>query len=70
MQLGIFAKTFIRGSFEEVFDAVRDNGLNQVQFNMACTGLETLPDYIDTSLVDSIRKESINRGVDIARLLF
>ncbi len=68
MQLGIFAKTFIRGSFEEVFDAVRDNGLNQVQFNMACTGLETLPDYIDTSLVDSIRKESINRGVDIAAI--
>lgn len=68
MKLGIFAKTFTRGNFEEVFDAVKNNGLYQMQFNMTCAGMPTLPDYIDTGLADRIRNESINRRLTIAAI--
>lgn len=68
MQLGIFAKTFVRGSFEEVFDAAKENGLQQIQFNMTCAGLPTLPEYIDPGLADKIREESEKRGLGIAAI--
>jgi sugar phosphate isomerase/epimerase len=68
MRLGIFAKTFARRNFEEVFDAIKNNGLSQMQFNMVCAGLPTLPDYIDANLADRIRKESLNRGLNIAAI--
>lgn len=68
MRLGIFSKTFTRGNFEEVFDAVKNNGLYQMQFNMTCAGMPTLPDYIDTGLADRIRNESINRRLTIAAI--
>jgi len=46
MQLGIFAKTFVRPSLEATLDAVASHGLSCVQFNMACVGLPTLPEAI------------------------
>ena len=51
MQLGIFAKTFPRPTLEETLDAVAAHGLTQVQFNMSCMGLATLPDRLDEGLV-------------------
>jgi sugar phosphate isomerase/epimerase len=66
MQLGIFAKTFTRPRLEEVFDAVREHGLDCVQFNMACAGLPTLPDDVPPSLVSRIREASMSRGIEIA----
>ena len=36
MELGIFAKIFVRPSLEAVLDEVKTYGLNCVQFNMAC----------------------------------
>ena len=60
MRLGIFAKTFSRPTVEGVFDAVREHGLNCVQFNMACAGLPSLPDHIapsrDCSLFGKVRE--------------
>ena len=44
MQLGIFAKTFTRPTFEESLDAVVEHGLKQVQFNLSTAGLPTLPE--------------------------
>jgi len=68
MQIGIFAKTFNRPNVEDVFDAIMSNGLNQTQFNMACAGLESVPNYIDPSLADRIRAASDKNGVTIAAL--
>ncbi len=66
MRLGIFAKTFSRPTVEGVFDAVREHGLDCVQFNMVCAGLPSLPDYIAPSLITRIREASISRGIEIA----
>jgi len=68
MQLGIFAKTFNRPTVEDVFDAIKNNGLNQTQFNMACAGLESVPNYIDPSLADRIRAASDKYEVTITAL--
>jgi sugar phosphate isomerase/epimerase len=66
MQLGIFAKTFVRPTLEATLDAVRDHGLECVQFNMACAGLPPLPDQISVVLADRIREELVMRGLTMA----
>lgn len=66
MQLGIFARTFPRPTLEETFNAVVEHGLRCVQFNMACAGLSSLPDRIESDVVGRIRKEAATRGINIA----
>jgi sugar phosphate isomerase/epimerase len=66
MQLGIFARTFPRPTLEETFNAVVEHGLRCVQFNMACAGLSSLPDHIESGVVDRIRQESATREIGIA----
>jgi sugar phosphate isomerase/epimerase len=66
MEIGIFAKTFARRRLEWTLDAVRAHGLRCVQFNMACTGLPPMPDRIDPSLCDRIRKALAARGLRMA----
>jgi sugar phosphate isomerase/epimerase len=63
MDLGIFARTFVRPTLEGVLDAVVDHGLNQVQFNLACADLPSMPDHIDTSLADLVAREMELRGL-------
>jgi len=41
MQLGIFARTFVRPSLEETLDAVKSYGLDFLQFNFSCDGQPT-----------------------------
>ena len=60
MRLGIFAKIFARSTLEGIFDAVREHGLDCVQFNLACAGLPTLPAEIAPSLITHIREAQVN----------
>lgn len=66
MQIGIFAKTFARPTFEAVFDAVKAHGIACVQFNMACCGLPSMPEAIDPALAQSVREAARSRGIEIA----
>ena len=66
MRIGIFAKTFDRPSLEQILDAVKAQGLECVQFNMACAGLPSLPDRIEPKLADRIRTEMTRRGITMA----
>ncbi|MBI4585580.1 MAG: sugar phosphate isomerase/epimerase, partial [Planctomycetes bacterium] len=66
MRIGIMAKTFARPSLEEVLEAVKARGLDAVQFNMTCAGLPPIPDQIDGSLSDRIRRELERRGIAMA----
>ena len=63
MQLGIFAKTFVRPTLAAVLDAVKAHGLDYVQFNMACAGLPSMPDRIDPKLCDGIHQEMLARNL-------
>jgi sugar phosphate isomerase/epimerase len=66
MQIGIFAKTFVRPTLEATLDAVIAHDLHCVQFNMACAGLASLPDDIDGATCDRIRSAMNVRGLTIA----
>ena len=68
MHLGIFAKTFPRPTLEETLDAVASQPLTQVQFNMSCAGLPTLPDRIDEDLCVWIARLFKERGMTMAAI--
>ena len=68
MNVGIFAKTFVRPSLEATLDAVRAHDLDCVQFNLACAGLPTLPDQVDQTVIDRIRAAADARGIQLAAI--
>jgi sugar phosphate isomerase/epimerase len=63
MQLGIFAKTFSRPTFEESLDAVVDQGLKRVQFNLSSAGLPTLPETMNPDRCIMIARAFQERGL-------
>jgi sugar phosphate isomerase/epimerase len=68
MQLGIFAKTFPGSDAASVLGAARDAGYATVQFNMACAGLPSLPDRLDSATIEGIRAARAATGVAIAAI--
>lgn len=66
MHAGIFAKTFARGSVEEVLAAVASHGIRSVQFNMACAGTPSMPDAIDFALAQRIAGACSANGIEMA----
>ena len=68
IQLGIFARTFVRPNLDETLDAVKAHGLDCVQFNLSCVGLPTLPDRIDSKFVDLIRTGMTDRSITMAAI--
>lgn len=66
IHLGIFAKTFPRPTFEAVLDEVAALQLRCVQFNFACVGLPTLPETIESSLLERVHAAAARLGIEIA----
>lgn len=65
MHPGIFAKTFARGTVEEVCEAVAAHGIHNVQFNMACAGVPSMPDVIDEDLAARIARACEQHGIEM-----
>jgi sugar phosphate isomerase/epimerase len=68
MQIGIFARTFVRPTLRETLETIKAHQLDCVQFNMACAGLPTLPGRIDPALADHVRGEMARRGITMAAI--
>jgi sugar phosphate isomerase/epimerase len=66
MQIGIFAKTFIRPTLDAILDAVAAHGIGCVQFNLACAGLPSMPDQLDPAFAAGIRSALAARGISMA----
>jgi sugar phosphate isomerase/epimerase len=66
MQLGIFAKTFAGNEPATVLSAAREAGFACVQYNMACSGLPSLPDDIAPSVALAVRLAAEKTGAAIA----
>ena len=66
MTIGIFAKTFVRSSLEVTLDAVNENHVSTIQFNMSCAGLSSMPDFIDPVIAEKIYHETHIRNIEIA----
>jgi sugar phosphate isomerase/epimerase len=68
VRLGIFAKTFAGNSPGEVLPAAAAAGFSAVQYNMACSGLPSMPDDIPTALAQNVGESAAKSGLSIAAL--
>ena len=66
MRLGIFAKTFPGSDPRTVLSAARRAGFAAVQYNMACSGLPSMPDDIPAEAAAAIAAAARGEGVAIA----
>jgi sugar phosphate isomerase/epimerase len=68
VQIGIFAKTFVRPNLAATLDAVAAHGIKAVQFNLSCAGLPTLPDALDDATCAAIRRAHAERGLTMVAI--
>ena len=68
MRAGIFAKTFAGSTPLEVLSAAADCGYASVQYNMACSGIGSLPEAIAPEIAEAVRTASAATGVEIAAI--
>jgi len=68
MELGIFSKTFVRSSINNVLNAVKEHQYTCVQFNMASAGLPSMPDSMPEDLPAEIRRSMSEHGLKMAAL--
>lgn len=66
MEIGIFARTFTDSTLDGVLDKIVDHDLRSVHFNLKCAGVESLPEVIDDTLVQSIRAAFAQRRLVMA----
>ena len=66
MKLGIFAKTFEGTDSALVFAAVKAAGFGVVQYNMACSGLASMPDEISPYIATAVNHAAKQNGIEIA----
>lgn len=71
MKLGIFTKTFQRPTLDAKLEAVTAHGMSEVQFNLSCAGLPSLPDdpdQLDAATCAVIRDAFARHGVTMAAI--
>jgi sugar phosphate isomerase/epimerase len=66
IEVGIFAKTFPGTDPFAVFAAARGAGYRVVQYNMACSGLPSMPDAISSETAEAVAAAANEAGVSIA----
>ncbi len=65
MRLGVFAKTFGGTSPSSVLSAARRAGFEAVQYNLACSGLGSLPQRIPDSATEAVHLAAVEAGVEV-----
>jgi sugar phosphate isomerase/epimerase len=68
MHIGVFAKTFAGNTPRQVLQAVKNAGFEAAQYNMACSGLASLPDEITPQVIEDIRNAASETGIRIPAL--
>ncbi|MBG1233150.1 sugar phosphate isomerase/epimerase family protein [Aestuariivirga litoralis] len=66
MRLGIFAKTFTGDNPLAVMRAAANAGYSCVQYNMACSGLGSLPEFVSDAAARMVAQGSVETGVAVA----
>ncbi len=62
MEIGVFSRTF-QGNVEQVFGAIRSQGLRRTHFNLLSAGMETMPDHVDEEAAETVRRRAAEQGV-------
>lgn len=62
MQIGVFAKTFPGNDADTVLRQAAEAGYEGVQYNMACSGLASMPDDIPPAAAQAVSAAATKRG--------
>lgn len=65
MRLGIFAKTFPGSDPAPVLSAVKAAGFSAAQYNMACSGLDAMPEHIAPAAALAVAEAARQSGIEI-----
>lgn len=65
MQLGIFAKTFPGNDPATALAAVAEAGFDAAHYNMACSGLPSMPDAIPENTAHAVAAASATTGIPL-----
>jgi sugar phosphate isomerase/epimerase len=68
VNIGIFAKTFVRPTLAATLDAVVAHDIDTVQFNLACAGLPSMPDELPDAVIADIRAQMDQRQLKMAAI--
>jgi sugar phosphate isomerase/epimerase len=68
MRLGIFAKTFPGTTPESVLTQVAEAGYAATQYNLACSGLPSMPDSVGEGLSEAVRDAAHQARVELVAL--
>lgn len=68
MKLGIFAKTFEGTDPALVFSAAKASGFSMVQYNMACSGLTSMPDEISSEIATAVNHGAKQNDIEITAI--
>ncbi len=68
MKIGIFAKTFGGTTPAKVLTEAAAAGFSSVQYNMACSGLSSLPEEISNEAAEAVAAASKNTGVTLSAI--
>jgi sugar phosphate isomerase/epimerase len=68
MQLGIFAKTFEGKTAAAVLRQAKAAGFKTAQYNMACSGLVSMPDEVPDAVIEEIRQAVAETGISLCAL--
>ncbi len=68
MQVGVFAKTFSGTEPLAVLMACKNAGFDCVQYNMSCSGLDTLPNKIHEDVAAQVLNASLATDIKIAAI--
>jgi Sugar phosphate isomerases/epimerases len=66
MRLGIFARTFAGRDPSTVLQAARVAGYATVQYNFACSGLQSMPEFVPDEIANAVRIASADSDMTIA----
>ena len=68
MRLGIFAKTFPGTDPATVLTAAKTAGYPCVQYNMACSGLPSMPDAVPDGTAGAIKDAAARTGIELTAI--
>jgi sugar phosphate isomerase/epimerase len=68
MQLGIFAKTFDGKTAGVVLPHVRNAGFTVAQYNLACSGLLSMPDAVPDAIITEVKQAVAATGLHLNAL--
>jgi sugar phosphate isomerase/epimerase len=66
LSLGIFAKTFPGSDASTVLAAVRSAGYVTAQYNLACSGLPSMPDVVAPEVAADVARAAAQEGLSLA----